>query len=225
MIFLKSIFLHFIFTVLGFLAAAFLSFTALSYFTVDQLSKAFHEDPTNTEAPSIWDQPLNPNVKEIILIGTTYIKELDLFDQLQSEISQSSSPEMCSVLCNPVGMNPEALATEKVQLLARYYQQNKTAALKDPLFRLRMQEAGFLSQLFPASFRSVLKEIQEKPMEWTFVLKLQWTIFKEMITFVYRWESMKSQLKDMENHRSLFQSCRKGAVPKKNLQDCQSQSL
>lgn len=220
--FLKSLITHLIFFLMGLVAAAILSFTALSYFTIDQLSKAFQEAPPPSISFSFWDQPLNPNLKEVILIGATYIKELDLFDQLQSEINWNSTPEICSVLCNPVGIDSGALADEKIQLLIGYYKQNKTAALKDPLFRLRMQEVAFLSQLFPTSFRVILKEVRTKPIEWTLALQLQWALFKEMTTFVYRWETLKSQLKLIEKHRSLFESCRHGTALKKVLDNCQS---
>lgn len=220
--FIKSLISHLVFFTLGLFAAAVLSFTALSYFTIDQLSKAFQETPAPVTSPSVWDQPLNPNLKEVILIGATYIKELDLFDQLEAEINKTDSPEICSVLCNPIGLDSEALAAQKIQFLVNYYQQNKLAALKDPLFRLRMQEVAFLSQLFPPSFRIILKEVQSSPVKWSLVLQLQWALFKEMTTMVYRWETMKTQLKNMEKQRVLFQSCRTGSAPKKVLQDCQS---
>ncbi len=220
--FLKSLTSHLAFFFLGLIAAAVLSFTALSYFTIDQLSKAFQETPTPVTTPSVWNQPLNPNLKEVVLIGATYIKELDLFDQLQAEINKTTVPEMCSVLCNPIGLDSEALAAEKIQFLVNYFKQNKIAALKDPLFRLRMQEIGFLSQLFPPSFRGILKEIQAGSGGWSLVLQLQWALFKEMTTMVYRWETMKAQLQNIEKQRNLFQSCRKGTAPKKILQDCQN---
>lgn len=220
--FLKSLALHIAFFLLGIFAAAVLSFTALSYFTIDQLSKAFQETPPPVNAPYVWDQPLNPNLKEVVLIGATYIKELDLFDQLQAEINKTTAPEMCSVLCNPIGLDSDALAEEKIQFLVNYYKYNKSTALKDPLFRLRMQEVGFLSQLFPPSFRSILKEIRAGSVGWSLVLQLQWALFKEMTTLLYRWETMKAQLQNIEKQRTLFQSCRKGTAPKKILQDCQS---
>lgn len=225
--FLKSLFKYLGFFLLGVLFSAVAGFTALSYFAVDQLSQAFEPNATPTVTENSLIPPINPNLKEVILIGANYVEELDLFDQLNAEIAKKSKPEICSILCKPIGMDRERLSVERTSYLATYYKYTGIHALEDPLFRLRMEEIGFLAQLFPDSLRSILrqvvqtkKQIQAEPSKFGLALQLQWALFKEISSMFVRWEDMKAQTAQLNKYRELIHSCERGASPKKVLADC-----
>lgn len=227
--FLKSLLKYLGFYVLGVTVSSLVVFTALSYFAVDQLSKAFDDKPVDAKNAHLLDQPLNPNIKEIILIGRTYVDELDLFDSLYAQIKAKNPPALCEVLCKPISIDQEKLAQERTPYLLAYFKQNQTLALQDPLFRQRVEEIGFLSELFPSSLRSILREvaatrkaIHDRPSKISLAFKLQWHLLKEISGFYLRWGELKQKTTQLKKHRELLQSCALGSPAKKVLADCQA---
>lgn len=236
--FLKSTLKYFTFFLLGIAVAAFVSFTAFSYFTIDQLSKAFSSSapliknslttkPVDTANKLDIESEINPNLKEIILLGTQYMNELDLVDQLNRDMSPGSIQPLCNILCKPIGISRDRYFAERTPLLINYVRSTKEKAWEDPLFRIRVAEMTFLSELFPKSIRDILQEVSKTKevlrsdlTKMNLALKLQWTLFKEMTNLLFRWERMKKQLHVLQHQRGLLGLCSKGISPKKITEDC-----
>lgn len=218
---IKSTFKYLGFFLLGAFFCTVVGLTGISYYTVEQLSKAV--------APDL-EPSVNPNLKDLTRIGVTYVNELGQFDLLATEISKKPQPDLCKTLCNPTRMDRERLDNEKTFYLAHYYKQEGARALEDPLFRLKLEEIGFLSELFPASLRNVLAQIdhstkksQPEPNKLVLALKLEMAVLKEISAFSLRWDSLKQDTQKLKWVRELVRSCERGAPRNKVISECRSQ--
>lgn len=241
--FVKSVLKYLGFFLLGVFVCAVVGLTGISYYAIDQLTKAtapegkpakkmpvakasmmpsLDENTKDPEAP-------NPNLKELTRIGYSYDAEFAIFDKLTEEVSQKSLPEICSTLCNPSYMDRERLSTERSAYLASYYKQEGTRALQDPVFRMKLEEIGFLSRLFPPSLRFVLKQIdlankQKKEVDkFGLAVHLEFAVLKEISRMTAHLDSMKQDTEKLKLLREFARSCERGTPRKKIIADCQSQ--
>ncbi|KYG63393.1 hypothetical protein AZI85_05005 [Bdellovibrio bacteriovorus] len=243
--FVKRLLKYVLFFVLGAITCALLSVTALSYLAIDQLSKATRPEPLKSskkmpvaKATMMPTLPLdgegkntdvNPNLRELTHIGHNYVTELNLFDELASSIAQKNMPEICSVLCNPSYMDRERLTNERTQYLVHYYKNEGARAFTDPIFRVKLEEVGLLSALFPVSFRNVLSQIEAANAETTtqklaLAVQLQTAVLKEATSFSDRIETAKQDNEKLKILRELTRSCERGLKSRKQvISECHSE--
>ncbi len=244
--FINSIFKYLGFFLLGAIFCTFIGITGASYYVIEQLTQAAAPEAADTKKSSpakMKTSPqyasessrtphnlVNPNLKDLTKIGVNYVEELDLFDQLAAEISQRSVPDLCTTLCNPILIDPNRLSNERTSYLAFYYKQEGVRALEDPLFRLKLEEIGFLSELFPSSLRVVLAQIEKNaktaeksPHNLMLALQLELAILKEASSFGLRWDSMKQDTFKLKLVRNLVRSCQRGVPRNKVISECRSQ--
>ncbi|KHD89813.1 MAG: hypothetical protein OM95_01750 [Bdellovibrio sp. ArHS] len=244
--FVKRLLKYVLFFVLGAITCALMSITALSYFAIDQLSKAtapatkpVKKMPVAkaTMLPNLplapgekgTDQEVNPNLRELTHIGHTYVHELNLFDELAATLAQKNLPEICSVLCNPTFMDRELLTNERTNYLVRFYQQEGARAHSDPVFRMKLEEIGILSELFPVSFRKVLVQIHEAKAESTtdklaLAVQLQTAVVREISSLNDRIDDAKRGNERLKILRELTRSCEKGLKSRKQVvSECHSE--
>lgn len=220
------------FFLLGIFSCLLLGFTVVSYYSIEQLAKAMapevksplkisaakNSNPQNIEESKKGESPINPNLKELTHISINYVDELNLLDALAQEISQKSPPEICSTLCNPTAMDHEKLREERSAYLVSYYKQQGVRALEDPLFRLRLKEIGFISNLFPVSFRSLLNQIQgatqtgdiDTSGKLNLAVKLQTAFANELVSFYFHRQELIQNKEQLKTLRDLIRSCQKG---------------
>lgn len=244
---IKSLLKCFFFFLMGAFTCVVLGITAISYYSVEQLAKAISPESTSSaiaadmkktnshslkpEVSENNDTPVNPNLKELSLISLNYVDELNLFDNLIQEISKKTIPEMCSTLCNPMVIDKEKLREERSSYLANYYKQQGLKALEDPLFRLRLMETSFISNLFPLALRSFLNQVQNKVQNGqvkTFdklilALQLQATVTKELASLYFQRNELIQTKEHLKFLRKLMYSCQKGSPRKKLISDCLAQ--
>ncbi|WP_373998944.1 hypothetical protein [Bdellovibrio bacteriovorus] len=243
--FVKRLLKYVLFFVLGAITCALLSVTALSYLAIDQLSKATRPEPLKSskkmpvaKATMMPTLPLdgeskntdvNPNLRELTHIGHNYVAELNLFDELASSVAQKNMPEICSVLCNPSYMDRERLTNERTQYLVHYYKNEGSRAFTDPIFRVKLEEVGLLSALFPVSFRNVLSQIEAAHAETTtqklaLAVQLQSAVIKEATSFSDRIETAKQDNEKLKILRELTRSCERGLKSRKQvISECHSE--
>ncbi|WP_415063119.1 hypothetical protein [Bdellovibrio sp.] len=242
----KSIFKYLGFFLFGAFFCAVVGLTGISYYTIEQLTKAVTPEPpvgkktsavkatktlsSSEDSKTRTDDAVNPNLKDLTRIGVNYVEELGQFDQLATELSLKSMPSLCTTLCNPIRMDRERLSNERTSYLTAYYKQEGARALEDPLFRLRLEEIGFLSELFPASLRSVLAQIEQtaknseqKTNKMTLAIKLELAVLKEISSFGLRWDALKQDTHKLKLVRDLVRSCERGTPRNKVISECRSQ--
>ena len=240
--FVKSTLKYFLFFILGIIVTALVAVTGISYYAVDQLSKATQEEPAlagkkkkkvvdeNSDVPSVKAAAVNPNIKEVVKITLTYDQEFQVFDQLAQEVRQKSVPNICTTLCNPIHLDEERLKTERSTYLADYYKQEGGRALQDPLFLLKLEEIGYLSRLFPPSLRDILKQIDhlkltpnDETQKWILATKTQAAVFRELSTFYSLQDKLVKDADRIKQLRGLLRKCQAGDNPKKIIAECQAQ--
>lgn len=217
---LLKIFRYFGFFLLGVIVCALVGSTAISYWTIQELSHVAQETSANST---------QANLREVLHIGASYAKEFEIFDRLHAEVRQKNLPEICSTLCNPVNISRERLSTERSSYLASYFKQQGGQALKDPLFRLRLEEISFLSRRFPEPLRGLVLEITEpsknphsQSSTLAKALQLEWTLVKTAIDTSLEWELLRQDLARLGQLRDLQKSCAKGLPPSRILKECKS---
>lgn len=244
---IKSLLKCFFFFLMGAFTCLALGTAAISYYSVEQLAKAMSPEPTSSaisanikktnsrslkpEVSENNDFPVNPNLKDLTLISLNYVDELNLFDNLAQQISKKTIPEICSTLCNPTAIDKEKLREERSIYLANYYKQQGLKALEDPLFRLRLMETGFISNLFPVTLRSFLNQVHNKVQNGqveTFdklilALQLQATVTKELASLYFQRNELIQNKEHLKFLRKLSYSCQKDIPRKKLISDCLAQ--
>lgn len=241
--FVQSVLKYLGFFFMGVIVCAIVGLTGISYYAIDQLTKATAPEAKPTKKMPIAKASMmpqleerskdpeapNPNLKELANIGFSYDAEFAIFDKLADEISKKSLPEICATLCNPSYLDRERLSTERSAYLAAYYKQEGTRALQDPDFRMKLEEIAFLSRLFPPSFRFILKQIDlahQKGKEvdkFALAVHLEISVIKEISSLTTRLESMKQEAEKLKVLRELVRSCERGLPRKKLIADCESQ--
>ncbi|WP_374077831.1 hypothetical protein [Bdellovibrio bacteriovorus] len=241
--FVKSVLKYLGFFLLGVFVCAVVGLTGVSYYAIDQLVKATAPEGKSTKKmpvakasvmPSLEDsvkdpEAPNPNLKELTRIGYNYDAEFAIFDKLAEDVSKRSLPEICTTLCNPSYLDRERLSTERSAYLASYYKQEGTRALQDPVFRMKLEEIGFLSRLFPPSLRFVLKQIdlanrQNKEVDkFGLAVHLEFAVLKEISSITARMDSMKQDTEKLKLLREFMRSCEQGTPRKKVISECHSQ--
>ncbi|WII73556.1 hypothetical protein QJS83_06680 [Bdellovibrio sp. 22V] len=236
--FLKGLLKCIGFFILGVVTCALVGLTAVSYYAVDQLTKASASEEKTAKRPPVAKASVlpslptgpeshtevNPNLKELVRIGKSYDEELNLFDELAEKIAQKSVPDLCHTLCNPSYLDRERLANERTAYLVSYYKQEGTRALQDPLFRMKLEEVGFISRLYPPSLRKIMVQIEEaKSAKFKLALQLETAVVKEIYHFTFRFDQMKQDAEKLKTLRELIRSCQRG-IPRKNvISECHSQ--
>lgn len=236
----KSTFKYLFFFILGVIVTALVVATGLSYYAVDQLSKATLPDPapTKNKKKEKKSQPedeqvlrknleVNPNVKEVVKISLTYEQELALVDRLVKDVQRHKVPDICTTLCNPVHLDLERLKEERSEYLSNYYQQQGRRALEDPMFLLKLEEMGFLSRMFPPSLRDLLRQINQlnlqpdnEKQKWLLAAQGQVTVYREIANLYSVKDSFSKDEKRIQKLRSLIKRCQQGDSPKKILSEC-----
>lgn len=230
------------FYLLGIIVCAVCGLTALSYYAVDQVAKAVAPETSSKHGsskkmpvakasllPSIeggfaLSTEANPNLKDLTRIARNYSQELDLFDQMMSEISKHSMPALCSTLCNPTALDRERLKNERSEYLASYYKSTGARALKDPQFRIKLLEIGVLSEIYPPAFRSLLEQInKEQSPSLGLALQLEAALLVQGSDLLIHLKDLKTEAAHLKSLRELVRSCQQGVPAKKILSDCQSQ--
>lgn len=237
---IKSIFKYIGFFILGIVTCAFVGATVASYYAVDQLAKATAPQEADEKIPvanaslipllesSVQAASINnPNFKEAIRIGS---RNIDIFSSFDDFIATVGTPSrsLCSTVCNPSRLDKERLNTDGVAYLIEFYEQERSRAFEDPLFRLRYEEIRFLSQLVPTSLRKVVARIdqshnQEKLNRLALALQLEFAVAQEATGFYMRAESYKQEDRKLKDLRDLVESCQHGAPHKKVISECHSQ--
>lgn len=242
--FVKVLFKCFVFFILGVFVCILSGMMALSYYSVDQLSKALAPEAkqilknstgsinkimiSQKTERSEKEFSANPNLKDITQISIKYINELNLFDELAKELANKPTSNICSTLCNHTAMDLERLRDERSTYLMTYYKQQGVKTLDDPLFRLRLKETGLISTLFPPSLRSVLSKIQSRVQsgqlntadKLNFAIMLQSTIIWEIASLYFQRNEFIQNAQELKLLRKLHQSCSNGSVRKENLSNC-----
>lgn len=239
MSFLKTVLKCLGFYLLGVLTCAVVGLTGISYFAVDQLIKASAPDTRTAQKmpvakasmmPSLETDnafapgAVNPNLKELKRIASLYNTELTAFDQLAAAVAQKKAPELCATLCNSSFLDKERLNSERSFYLATYYKQEGARALQDPVFRLKLQEIGFLSRLYPPSLRAIVTAT-EKPngvSKWALALRLEYAAIKEFSRLALQREELQKDAEKISRLREWTHSCQKGVNKKQVISECHS---
>lgn len=239
----KSTFKYLLFFALGVIVAALIGVTGLSYYAVDQLSKATANNPEpidnkrrgkkvapESEQTFPKNLDVNPNVKEVVKISLTYEQELALIDRLAKDVQRHKAPDICTTLCNPIHLDSERLKEERSEYLFSYYQQEGRRALEDPLFLLKLEEMGFLSRMFPSSLRDLLRQIEQLKLQpnsekqkWLLAAKGQMTVYREIANFFSVKDSFSKDEKRIQHLRNLIRRCQQGGQPHKIVNECQEE--
>ncbi|MGZ3782088.1 MAG: hypothetical protein ACXVCY_15660 [Pseudobdellovibrionaceae bacterium] len=235
---------YLLFYFLGVFVCFSIGLTATSYFSIDELLKIMAPDvqnqknnlqSKNSNQTSITELSNNSNLRQLAALFVKYVDELNAIENLANKVSQKKAPEICSALCNPSAMDFDQLKEQPGIYLANYYQQQGANSLNDPAFRLRLSEVHFVSQLFSAPLRTLLKEVHElaqRPLneikfskKLDLSLKLEIAAIKELI-FVYNNKQHILQKKEqLETLNELILECKKGTPPKPLISECQSKNL
>jgi hypothetical protein len=243
--YLRSFVKYLLIFILGVVVAAFVSLTAVSYYGVEHLTQAKPIEKKSEKKPEkrhdkkktvVVDEDvppedtlINSNILDVLRLGDQYTSELNGFDELQSKIAAHKSPPLCDVICNPSNFDRDRMLEERTPYLKSFYQENGERALKDPYFQLKLREIGFLSDIFPSSFRRIWMDVEQKRNEpLTVSQKISWSLrfefaaLKEASRLRDRWEDLKKESDRIQAFRDLIQSCQKGLRPAKDLRsDCQ----
>ncbi|MGZ3768314.1 MAG: hypothetical protein ACXVCP_03565 [Bdellovibrio sp.] len=221
------------FFLLGAAVTEFLVFTAVCYYSIHFLAEA---NRSSESSKHLADQYIsfaeNPNIKEMIKIGKLYTNELNIFDKLMQQIDLKQAPDICETLCNAVYLDKAHLSGERSSYLASYYNQSGTKSLTDPLFRLRLEEIGFISTLYPPALRELLNKILEKSQNGELVrsdklnltFKLETALAKQIYYFYIHRHELFNKADEIKTLRHLQQSCQKGTPKTKIIPECKSRT-
>lgn len=216
---------------------ALLGLAGLSYYAIDQLTKATQPEskPSNRntikaalEMPPDEKAKTNPNLRKLVDISFNYDREFSTFEELRTNLAKTKVPSLCDRICDPIHIDSERLRAERTEYLAQYYTLEGSRALQDPLFLLKLEEMDFLSNLFPRSVREILREIkqtdnlsQSESQKWALAAKTQWTVMQEIASFYSRKEQISQQANKIDLLRGLLRKCQKGTDRKEIILECE----
>lgn len=222
---------------LGAVLTALLGLAGLSYYAIDQLTKASlpesKPDSKKTikaalELPPDEKAKTNPNLRKLIDISFNYDREFATFEELRTKLAKTKVPSFCDRICDPIHIDSERLRTERTEYLAQYYAQEGSRALQDPLFLLKLEEMDFLSNLFPSSMREILRELkhadslsQSESQKWVLAAKTQFAALQEIASFYSRKEQISQQADKIDLLRGLLRKCQQGADRKEIIRECE----
>ena len=217
--------------VLGALLATFVTLTAVSYYAVEHLTLATPLTPAKPASKKEADPEavpqdtwINANILDVIRVGDQYASELNQFDELKTELSSHKSPRLCETICNGSSFDKDRMLEERTPYLRNYYRQNGAKALQDPTFQLKMRELSILSEMFPTSFRSVWRDVEQNresqprwPQKMAWSLRFEAAALAELPHLPEKWDELKKESDRIQSFRELIQSCQKGLRPAKEL--------
>jgi hypothetical protein len=225
----KTIAIFLVIFAVSLVLCAIIGLTGLSYLAVDEVVKATAAEPLKKKISieaaesAIYDpEAADPNLRSLLAIGRDYQKEFTVFDQMLVDITKKKVPSFCTIVCNPSFLDNERLKTERSHYLKEYYRNQGQHALLDPMFRLKLEEIGFLSSLFPVPLRNLLSEIEQHNQPGTpeqsrlaLAVKLEMSVLKEAKSLATKIESIKAEADKLEAVRRLIKSCQEGTLSAK----------
>lgn len=218
--FLKRLIKYFAFFCLGVVACFIAGFTVASNYAIEHITHLHDQKGT--------EDYINPNLIEISHIGNKYIEELDLFEKMSLKISTGSMPEFCPILCNSVYMDRERLKDEKTAYILEYFNSQGNRAFNDPLFRLKLKELNFVSQIFTVPLRSLFNDLKTlgpiNNFSDKFIVTVQFetVVAKELLSLYWQRHSLKKELEQIKLLRKLLHSCQQGYPVKKIVSECKA---
>lgn len=219
--FLKAVLKYIGYSLLGVVVSTLVGATIISYLAVEHLAD------TKTPPPSqIPAEVPNHNLREVTRLTKTYIAEVEEYEKLMAQLSKQTVPEFCSTLCNPSGLDREMLREQRTHYLAKYYQQQGPSVLKDPLFRLKLEEMQFISKAFPESVRDLIEGITDSANEknrvqaFLEVLKFEATLVTEANRYRTTYQSLLLEDKKLKELRRIVNSCNSGSSLKTLREEC-----
>ncbi|MDG0816855.1 hypothetical protein [Bdellovibrio svalbardensis] len=200
---------------LAVLCFAFITTTAVSYWTVTTLISISS------------DQDVDHNLKEVTRIGQKYILELRQFEGLLSDINKTKMPPICSTLCNGAFLDQERFSNERAAYLHSFFKNQKAAALQDPSFRIKVEELTFLSKAFPKSLRALITDILESPESkshpWALTFRFEGVMLSELSGIKAHLMQLKVDSHKLDVFKDLMKSCQGGAPRKKLMEECRKE--
>ncbi|WP_413575797.1 hypothetical protein ACLVWU_15625 [Bdellovibrio sp. HCB290] len=202
-------------------SAIFLSTFCLTVFIAIGIVAYLGIDHFHQQAPN------DPNLNEVAKISEGYLEEIGTFEELFAQIQGKKLPPFCSTICNPVGLDQDELINGKTDYLVSYYKESGNRALKDPLFRFKLEQMSLVSRTLPSSMRTVMNDIlkedgrETKSKVWL-ALRLETAILVNLPSLPSRLNSFKEQTEQLEHFRTLIRACHTGGNPKKISSQCEA---
>lgn len=197
----------------------FVSVTAASYYAVKTLTKIPQDAPD-----------VDHNLKELTRIGQNYILEIEQYEDISKDIEkQKKTPPLCATLCNGSSLDQERFLNERTNYLRNFYNTQKSQALQDPQFRIKLEEMTFISKVFPNSVRTFLTEALDEESaaeknQWRLTFHLERLLFQEAANIKTNIAAFKNDSRKLDVLKGLAQSCHMGTTPKKVvLQECEKE--
>lgn len=174
------------------------------------------------------EKEVDHNLKEVTRIGQKYILEISQFESLTHDLKKTKAPPLCSTLCNGSFLDQERFANERGTYLQSYYKNQKSAALQDPNFRIKLEELTFISKAFPKSVRTIMTDILERPEASTthplmLALRLEGVMLSELAGVKSHWAQLQIDSHKLDVLKGLVNSCQTGQTGmtrKQILEEC-----
>lgn len=157
-------------------------------------------------------------------------KVMDQIDALVAEIGEAPQPPLCPSLCDNSELNIDRLHDEGIAYLQNYYATERTRALQDPAFRLKVDELHRLARLMPPNLRQLLAEINSLSevgpvstyQKLLFAAKAEVIVLKELLSMAGQIETLKEEQEKMKLVRDLRKACHKGRSTRELVSECDS---